>query len=83
MSLDHDRQPTPGFWKSRTGLVTLGFLAIALFFLLTEHRAHVFGVLPWLLILACPLMHLFMHRGHGHGGQHQHGSREPDQGERP
>jgi hypothetical protein len=23
--------------------------------------------LPWLLILACPLMHLFMHHGHGHG----------------
>jgi hypothetical protein len=37
------------------------------FFLLTEHAAHVFGALPWLLILACPLMHLFMHHGHGHG----------------
>lgn len=24
------------------------------------------------LILLCPLMHLFMHGGHGHGG-HQHG----------
>jgi hypothetical protein len=43
------------------------------FYLLTEHRAHVFGVLPYLLIAACPLMHLFMH--HGHGGQDgQHGS---------
>ncbi|MBI5279352.1 MAG: DUF2933 domain-containing protein [Burkholderiales bacterium] len=41
------------------------FLAIALFFLLTEHRAHFFGVLPYLLILACPLMHLFHHGGHG------------------
>jgi hypothetical protein len=27
----------------------------------------VFGILPYLLLLACPLMH-FMHHGHGHGG---------------
>jgi hypothetical protein len=47
------------------------FLAIAGFFLLTEHRAHLFGALPWLLILACPLMHIFMH--HGHGGHGDHG----------
>ena len=83
MSLDHDKRQAPGFWRSRTGLVTLGFIAIALFFLLTEHRAHVFGALPWLLILACPLMHLFMHRGHGHGGRHQHDGQKPDQGEQP
>ena len=41
---------------------------IALFFLWEEHRAHILGVLPWLLLLACPLIHLFMHRGDGHGG---------------
>lgn len=53
------------------------FLAVALFFLLTEHRAHLFGFLPYLLILACPLMHLFHHGGHGgHGGHgtHKHGA---------
>lgn len=45
------------------------FLAIAAFYLFTEHRAHLFGALPFLLLLACPLMHLFMHHGHGaHGG---------------
>lgn len=79
MSFDREPQPASRFWKSRTGLVTLGFLAIALFFLLTEHRAHVFGALPWLLILACPLLHLLMHRGHGHGGRHEHGGQKPDQ----
>ena len=43
-----------------------GTLAVVLgFFLLTEHRAHLFGVLPFLLVLLCPLMHLFMHGGHG------------------
>ncbi|MBI5006058.1 MAG: DUF2933 domain-containing protein [Nitrosomonadales bacterium] len=46
--------------------VLIAFLAIASFFLLTEHRAHLLGALPFLLLLACPLMHLFMHHGeHG------------------
>lgn len=51
-------------WRNR--LVLAGFLAIAAFFLFTEHRAHLFGILPYLLLLACPFMHLFMH----HGGDH-------------
>lgn len=58
-----------GWLRSRTGVALLGFLAIAGFFLVTEHTAHVFGVLPYLLLLACPLLHLFGHGGHGgHGG---------------
>jgi hypothetical protein len=54
-------------------VVLLVFLAIAGFYLMTEHTAHVFGALPYLLILACPLMHIFMHGGHG---GHGHGSRD-------
>lgn len=50
--------------------IFIAFLAIAAFYLLTEHRAHVLGILPYLLLLACPLMHLFMHRGHGEHGAH-------------
>lgn len=47
------------------------FLAIALFFLWTEHRAHLFGALPFVLLLLCPLIHRFMHRGRGsHGADH-------------
>jgi len=42
-----------------------GFLLVAGFYLATEHTAHLFGVLPFLLVLACPLMHLFHHHGHG------------------
>lgn len=61
-----------GFWRSRGGLVAIGFLLIAAFLLLSEHRAHVLGYLPFLLLLACPLMHLFMHHGHGHHGQDGH-----------
>jgi hypothetical protein len=56
-----------------------GFLAVAGFFLITEHTAHVFGALPYLLLAACPLMHLFMHHGHGHhaGGDHETGTGKP------
>ena len=52
--------------RSRSALVLLVFLGIAGFFLITEHTAHVFGVLPYLLLLACPLIHFF-HGGHKHG----------------
>lgn len=38
--------------------------------LIIDHWAHVLGWLPYLILLACPLMHLFMHRGHGHGERH-------------
>lgn len=61
------------FFTSRAGLVTLGFLAIGGALLFTEHRAHVLGALPYLLLLACPFMHFFMHGGHG-GHHHHHGS---------
>lgn len=64
----------------RFGLVLLGFLAIAGALLFTEHRAHVLGALIWLPLLACPLMHIFMHRGHGrhggNGGQHDRPGKE-------
>ena len=61
-------QPTPSFWRSRYGIGWLVLAGIAAWFLWTEHRAHLFGALPWLVLLACPLMHVFMHRGHGHKG---------------
>ena len=67
---EHSRQGPPsgggyGRW------VFWGFVAIALFFLVTEHRAHVFQYLPFLLLAACPLLHLL----HGHGGHGGHNSK--------
>jgi hypothetical protein len=69
-----DTGRAPGFWKSRTGLVFAGFLAVAAFLLAYEHRAHLFsGSGSLLLLLAvCVGMHLFMHHGHG-GGHDGHG----------
>lgn len=61
-----------GFFTSRTNLVLIAFLAIGGFYLVMEHRAHLLpylGYWPYLLVLACPLLHVFMHGGHGgHGG---------------
>ena len=55
--------------RSRSGLALLGFLAIAGFFLLSEHRAHALGALPFVLLALCPLLHLFGHAGHDHGAE--------------
>lgn len=52
--------------KSRAALVLVGFLGIGGALLFTEHRAHVLGLLIWLPLVACPLMHFFMHGSHGH-----------------
>jgi hypothetical protein len=74
-----DNQPfqQTSWFRSRFGLALLGFLTIAAFFLWTEHRAHLLGVLPYVLLLLCPLLHL-LHGGHGgDSGGHDH-SREGD-----
>lgn len=59
---------------SRNKIILFVFLGIAGFFIFTEHQAHLGGILPFLLLLACPLLHLFMHGGHGDndkkGGHH-------------
>ena len=79
---DHssDQSPPQGsFLTSPAGLAMIGFLAIGAFLLFTEHRAHTLGALLWLVVLACPLMHFFMHRGHGgHGGHGSHGDEDRD-----
>lgn len=67
-----DGGPGESFWRSTPGIVTIAFLAIVAFFLLAEHRAHVVPWLPWLILLACPLLHVLMHGGHrGHGAHHR------------
>ncbi len=44
---------------------------VVLFFLLREHWGHLAGWWPYLLLLACPLVHLLMHGDHGHGHGHE------------
>lgn len=79
MSDEHPRNQAAIANRSRW--VLLGFIAVAAFFLFSEHRAHFLGALPYLLLLACPLMHLFLHYGH-HGHSKKAGEPAPsDEGE--
>lgn len=68
-----EAHPHAPLWRTRGGVVLLGFLAVGAFYLLTEHATHVFGALPYLLLLTCPLMHLFMHHGHSEHGRQEAG----------
>ena len=70
-------QSSPGSGWSRSKIVLVAFLAIAGFYLLTEHRAHATAILPFLLLSASLLMHVFMHGGHGRHGGHGAPSSQP------
>jgi len=69
------------FGFTSQGLAALGLIAAASYILLTEHRQHLWTLLPFLILLACPLMHLFMHRSHGghcDTQPHHHPESKPD-----
>lgn len=57
------------FGVSPQGLAALCIIGAASYFLLIEHRQYLFAWLPFLILALCPLMHIFMHRGHNHGGR--------------
>lgn len=59
-------------WKGGFAMLAI----IASVYLLREHWGHVLGVAPYALLLACPLVHLFMHGGHGGHGVHDHGKHQ-------
>jgi hypothetical protein len=53
------------------GIVFTVVLGLGLLYMVLEHRLHLVALLPYALLLACPLMHLF-HGGHGGHGGHRH-----------
>ena len=78
MAQDSTRDARTGVsWRWSIALVL--FLAISGFFLLSEHRAHGFYLLAWLLLLACPLLHFWMHGNHG---SHDQGTGPPGERDR-
>lgn len=57
------------FWRSKAGVILIMLIAIGAFYLIREHFGHISPYLPYLILLACPVMHFF---GHGHGGNSPH-----------
>ena len=76
--MDLQQPKVSSLWRSLAGFAALGFGAVVAFFLVTEHRAHLYGALPFLLVLACPIMMFFMHHGHGHHDQHNQDRRDSE-----
>ena len=71
---NHTR-PDRGVRTSRSLLYLL--LAFGAIYLLIWHTVHLAVAVPYLLLLSCPLMYLFMDGRHGgHGG---HGGHESDE----
>jgi hypothetical protein len=70
------------FWLSQKGLAALGLIGAVSYFLLMEHSDHVWQYLPYVILLACPFMHMFMHKGHYHhksnddGDEYQRGLKD-------
>ncbi len=69
---------SPSRWRSPLGIFMLIAGAVGVYYLLTEHLTHVTQAIPYLFLLACPLMHLFHGHGHGHHGHHDHGQEPKD-----
>lgn len=76
-----DPAPEPSFWRSPSGLVFVIFGVVAAIYLLFEHTAHVIQYLPFGIVLLCPLMHMFMHGGHGRHSGHGGGGDAPTGGQ--
>lgn len=60
----------PFFWKTPLGIGASLLAVVVSLYLYLTHKDHVVAALPFLLLAVCPLMHVFMHRGHG---GHSHG----------
>lgn len=56
-------------------MLMIALVAVGAYYIITEHGAHVLAAWPLLILLACPLMHIFMHGGHG--GHGSRGDGEP------
>lgn len=66
---------------SRTSLALASLGIIIAFVVLKEHWGHALGVLPYLILLACPLLHIFSHGDHG--GAHRRSPRAPGRNGNP
>lgn len=61
------------FLGSTLGLIVCLALAASGVYLLLTHTGHVLSALPYVILLACPLLHFFGH-GHRHARHDDHRS---------
>ena len=68
---------SPSSWLLVAAAAALGL------YLVIWHSVHLAAALPFIVLLACPLLHMFMHGGHGgHGdngenhAQHSEGGKQ-------
>lgn len=54
----------PSFLASPLGIASIVALVLGGALLLWSERPDVLSWLPWLVVLACPLLHVIMHRHH-------------------
>lgn len=57
-------------------LAVLSAALIAAFLLYPQHRQHLFGLIPYAFLFACPLLHFF-HGGHHQGHRSKFGEQQP------
>lgn len=73
-----DGQIRAPWWRTWIGIGGLGLLALTGVYLSMAHTDRVLAALPYLAVLACPLMHLLMGCTHGKDGKACQ-SKKPDE----
>lgn len=71
--MDQMQSPSKPVWRAPAGVFMLIAGLVGVYYLLTEHLTHVTQAIPYLFLLACPLMHILGHHHSGHHHHHHHG----------
>jgi hypothetical protein len=56
---------------SWVSILVIGLTLTGGYFLWDTYQEQLLNYWPYLIILLCPVMHIFMHRGHGGHGDHK------------
>jgi len=57
---------------SWTHILLIGLALTGGYILWGKYQEQLYAFLPYLVLLLCPLMHIFLHRGHGGQDNHKH-----------
>ena len=62
---EHHHRPAhkKPWWQTSSGMLLIVLFAVGGYFLIKEHSAHIAENWILLILLLCPLMHIFMHGG--------------------